>query len=148
MRNLLRVAALSVLAGLVSLFVFAGPASANTLEPTDSVFAIGDVEPGLMALFPLVILVSSLLLKPSAADKVKQVMPLVVGLIVSVLYFVTGTWPGMSQEVLVSVGALIALASKLYDPISALSKLIFAGRGLNSITGPGIVGPATSLEGD
>ena len=102
--------------------------------------AVGQIETGLLAMFPLVILVSSVLLKPDAAEAVKRVVPLVISGVVSVLYFAVDNWPGFGWDVLVSVGGLLVLATGAYDPIAALVKLVAKGRGLNDLTGPGLIG--------
>lgn len=102
--------------------------------------AVGQIETGLLALFPVVILASSIVLKPEAAEAVKRVVPMVITGVVSVLYFAVDTWPGLGWDVLVSVGGLLVLATGAYDPIAALLKLIAKGRGLNDLTGPGLIG--------
>lgn len=107
-----------------------------------------DLEAGLLSLFPLVILISSLLLKPDAQKRVKEVFPAVVGLVVGIVYFMATAWPDSMSVVIASIGGLITLATKLYDPISALVELSTSKR-LNELTGPGLIGTGDGMvEGD
>ncbi len=116
----------------------------------DQVQQINDIEVGLIALFPAVIGISSLLLSPKASQKVKAVLPAVVSLIVAVIYFTVDTFPGFGADLLVEVGALVALSMRLYEPVSGLVRIITdlfgRERGLNEITGTGLVGRSGATE--
>jgi len=138
---------LTALVALVAVLAVPTAVAAQT-EAGGSEFALEGLEAGLVGLFPLVIMVSSLLLKPEANENLKKLLPLVVSLIVSVVYFIAESWPGFGRELVVNIGLLSALAMKTYDPISAALKLVTAGRGLTDLTGPGIVGAASDVEGD
>lgn len=98
----------------------------------------------LAAWFPLVVFAASALLGPSAADKIKKALPAILSIIVAAVYFVVDTWPGFGTEVLVSVGALMALSYKAYDALDSILQVLPGGRKLNEMTGPGV--PA--LRGD
>lgn len=124
-------------AAALILFTASAAAAATADEARD---AVADIETGLLAMFPLVILVSSIVLRPEAAETVKRVVPLVISGAVSVLYFAVENFPGWDWDLLVSVGGLLVLATGAYEPITALLKLITKGRGLNDLTGPGLIG--------
>lgn len=91
----------------------------------------------LAAWFPIVILAASVLLGSEAADKVKKALPAILSIVVAVVYFIVDTWPGFGAELLVSVGALMALSYKGYDALNSILQLLPGGKGLNDLTGPG-----------
>ena len=92
------------------------------------------------------------MLVAQASDKVKAVLPAAVGVIVAGIYFVVDTFPGFGADLLVEVGALIALSMRLYEPLSGLIRIVsdLFGREkeLNELTGPGFVGRGGYIEGD
>jgi len=105
-----------------------------------------DVSVKLAAFFPWVVLVSSLLLSPGHHAAVKRLVPGLVTVLTSVVYFVVNGWPGLGAEVLTGIGTLSALSLTAYQPVSALLELL-VGRSLNGITGPGLpIGP-TEADG-
>lgn len=118
----------------------------------EQVEQINDIEVGLIALFPLVILISSLVLGPAASERAKAILPAAVGIIVAVIYFIVDAFPGFGADLLVEVGALVALAMRLYEPLSAIIRVVTGlfgrERSLNQLTGPGVVGRGGYIEGD
>lgn len=132
---------LAFLAVLAALLMVPSVAWAQTVADQ-----VGEIEVGLVGMFPLVILISSLLLSPAATEKVKVLLPAVVSLIVAVIYFVVEAFPGFGEDLVVQLGLLIGLAQTLYNPVSALVKLLTGWfgreRGLNEVTGSGLVGRA------
>jgi hypothetical protein len=147
---------------LFALFGLSAPSSAEedveTVETVETVEVAeeADVPDGggvlsaeLMALFPIVILVSSLVLGPGASDRLKKLLPGLVTIAVSVIYFLVDTFPGFGVQVVASVGGLSVLATQLYPFLSSVIETV-TGKTLNQLTGPGVVGrePSEVVEGD
>ena len=98
------------------------------------------LDESLAAWFPLIIFATSAVLGPEAADKVKRALPAALSVLVAVIYFIVDTWPGFGAELLVTVGALVALSYSGFDAVNNLLKLLPGGRGLTTLTGPGVIG--------
>jgi hypothetical protein len=99
---------------------------------------VREIEVGLIALFPAVIAVSAFLIRPGAREEIKRIVPFVVGLITAIFYFIVDAFPGWGPDLIVEIGALVALATKLYEPASAMVKLI-THRSLSDTVPTGIV---------
>jgi hypothetical protein len=134
---------ITALATIGLLLALPGAALAQT-GTTTSTDPLG-VTVQLAALFPWVILASSLVLSPDHHAAVKRLIPGAITVIASGIYFVVEGWPGLGTEVVAGIGSLAALSLTAYQPVSALLELV-TGRTLNRITGPGIPFGPTELD--
>jgi len=102
--------------------------------------SVQEIEANLVALAPLVVLISSFVLSPEASDRLKRLVPLVVSAAVTILTFVVTEFPGAgfgsAVEVVGNIALVTGIAVAIYSSISAA---IPGAKSLNELTGPGVV---------
>jgi hypothetical protein len=138
MTRLLTVSAFALL-GVMLLFTSGVSANDGTVDPLG-------IEAQLLLFAPVVVFAASLLIGPDAAESLKRVIPGLVTLIVSVVYYFAQNMPDVTTELVASIGLLGAVSNRVYEWLNAATKLAF-GRSINQLTGPGVLGGLT-VEAD
>lgn len=142
----------ALFAAIAVVVLWAGPVHAQSVSPES---VVGELEIALMAFVPVLVFITSLVLKPGAADRVKRTAPAVVGVVVAVAYFVATTWPGFGVELIGNIIVFISVGMKFYEPMTGAVQILtdrlgLGERGINEVTGPGFVGSDDDVwvEGD
>lgn len=133
-----------LLIAAVALAVMVPAAVGATTETEDTAALIPGVEAQLLALAPLVVVAASLVLSPAASERLKKLVPGLISVLACLAYWVLDAFPESNSAVLSGVLALGAVSNRAYVWLDAAIGLAAGGKGLNEITGPGVVKSQTA----
>jgi len=119
-------------------------AVAATTETEDTAALIPEVETQLLALAPLVVAAAALVLSPEASKRLKQLVPGLISIVACIAYWVVEAFPESNSAILAGVLALGAVSNRAYVWVDAAVGLAARGKGLNDVTGPGVVKSSTA----
>lgn len=135
---------LLVLAAAIVFAVLLPGAVAATTESEDAASLIPAVETQLLALAPLVVAAASLVLSPEASERLKALVPGLISVVACIAYWVVDAFPESNSAILAGVLALGAVSNRAYVWTDAAIGLASRGKGLNDVTGPGVVKSSTA----